>query len=42
VRGLMQAAETAREELGDTDHAGKGQRPAGLVKDVEPRVKPGA
>jgi len=42
IEKLMQAARLAQEDLGDTDRAGKGQRPAGLVKDVEPRVKPGA
>jgi arylsulfatase A-like enzyme len=42
IEKLMQAARLAQEDLGDADRAGKGQRPAGLMKDVEPRVKPGA
>lgn len=42
VRRLEQAAERAREDLGDGARVGKGQRPAGMVKEAEARVLPGA
>ncbi|HPA17064.1 MAG TPA: sulfatase [Verrucomicrobiae bacterium] len=38
VRRLSQAADRAREELGDLDREGKGQRPAGRVESPTPRV----
>ncbi len=42
IEKLMQAARQAQADLGDNDQEGKGQRPAGMVKDVEARVLPGA
>lgn len=38
VRELLALAEKAREELGDMDRKGKGQRPAGSVPNPEPRL----
>ncbi len=42
VQRLERAAEGAREDLGDGARAGTGQRPAGMVKEAEARVLPGA
>lgn len=39
VARLMQLAEMAREDLGDVDRLGKGQRPAGFVPNPTPRVQ---
>jgi arylsulfatase A-like enzyme len=36
VKRLLAMAEQARQELGDMEHAGKGQRPAGRVDDPKP------
>jgi arylsulfatase A-like enzyme len=41
VRRLLALAETAREELGDLDREGRGQRPAGWVELATPRRLPG-
>lgn len=42
VRQLMLQVEKAREDLGDKGRTGQGQRPAGMVKEVEARKLPGA
>ena len=41
VRRLTQLAGKAREDLGDVDRPGKGQRPVGRVANPEPRKLPG-
>ena len=38
VKRLLALAEKAREDLGDVNRAGKGQRPAGWVDKPEPRL----
>ncbi len=40
VRRLLALVEKAREELGDVDRPGKGQRPAGWVDEPAPRLLP--
>jgi arylsulfatase A-like enzyme len=39
IKRLLALGEKAREELGDVDRPGKGQRPAGWVEKPTPRVK---
>ena len=42
IARLQRAAEKAREELGDTERPGRGQRPAGWVAEPRPLRLPAA